>query len=107
MTHHCPTCGAAVADKIDISGLSDAFSTHQKKIIEALAASHPKPLMMDKLIHAVYWNDRDGGPLMPELTIRTIISKMRPKLKEFGWSLPVNAGGRGALAKYRLERIQS
>lgn len=59
----------------------------EERILWCLAARHPAGTTKDDLIRVVYGDREDGGPLWAEENIRTMIYRLRKKLKGTGWGI--------------------
>jgi len=106
VTACCPTCGQKIVSQIELEGLPDAFIRNRRKIVEYLVIKHPTPVTIGQLVTYVYQDDIDGGPLQPENSMTTTINKLRPVLKQYGWTIPKSKGGPGNWGLYRLERVR-
>lgn len=79
----CPCCGAETPSA-DITALS-AWTPGERKIIELLAR-HGR-VHNDRLAHALWGDDPDGGPEDGSLCIRMHIRRMRRKIERL--NLPI------------------
>jgi DNA-binding response OmpR family regulator len=101
----CPCCNQLIED-VDVNMLRDVKTSLMRYyILEAMINSYPKHLTADQLIDAAY-----GGARIPD-NVRNIISiqvgKLRDKLLDHGWTIPLPKSGRGNEAKYMLEKLSS
>ena len=100
----CPCCGAEMdftkVDQllfIDLSGV-------QRKILDCIIESYPRPQTMIELLRYTYPNPVDE-PEHGEMTIRVNITKLRKKLPEYGWTIPSQQSGKGKIARYKLVEV--
>lgn len=101
----CPTCGHPMKEstvRVDML-LKMPFSRREREVVAALVKAYPKPVTIDRLVFAVYGNDIDGGPDNAAQTVRQFISRIRHRLPEYGWRIPLARTGRGNSGEYRLE----
>lgn len=103
----CPTCGQALpTGTVPIEALLDIRAEGTMlKIIEELIRAYPRRVSIANIVDALYGDDPNGGPDDPRAVIRVLISRLRPILAGYGWTIPKNTSGFGAHSHYRLERL--
>ena len=103
----CPCCQHPIdGDRLPAMALKHVRFTYiQQRIVDALVEAWPRGLSKHALVEAAYFDDPNGGPDAAENTITTHICHIRTKLPRYGWYIPVNCGGQGNRARYRLEAL--
>lgn len=93
----CLRCGRPVTDRYpDPEAIN--IPRRERQILAALVAARGRYLHQDRLHHALYGDDPDGGPLVE--VVQTHVCKLRQKLAKLGWNIE-NARFEG----YRLVRL--
>lgn len=107
MTIHCPTCGHETSQRSPIEGLYSApiNGPVQKAIVSALVDAYPRHVETQRLIDIVYADDPDGGPSAAQASISRTIMRVRLKIEEYGWTIPLACRGPGS-SGYRLAPIE-
>lgn len=95
----CPHCGSPVADydSIDLRRLTRL----QSRALEALVSGRNRFLAANSLIDQIYADDPNGGPLDSQACLRSVIHKLRPKLRKTGWDIELRWG-----VGYRLIKLE-
>lgn len=91
---NCPCCLQAVPPEAWWVGTP--FSPSEARLLANLEAVRPNPLSAEQLLKGVYI---DRGSLAP------LLSRIRPKIAPFGWTIPSNLGGIGRVGIYRLQEV--
>lgn len=105
----CPCCRRPLDDdqQVDVEHLREApLSKMQKKLLVALIDSHPRAVRTEVLIDRLWGDDPNGGPDNPPNVIRTMVTNMRKRLPDYGWTIPLSFGGPGSYGSYRLEPVK-
>jgi hypothetical protein len=109
MTVLCPCCRRPldVGETVDVTHLRDVKMANQHKVlINALVDVYPRSVKMGFLVDRLYADDPDGGPDDPVRLVRSLMTRIRKELPEYGWSVPANSAGRGNYGSYRLEPLK-
>lgn len=103
----CPCCNREMEGPVGSKWLADAPMSPQLRIIvRTLAAAYPRPVETSYLIEALYADDPNGGPDNPEGVVRTLVSRLRALLPNYGWNIPINRAGHGNFGRYRLKPVE-
>lgn len=103
--HCCPACGQPMAQHAPKEALAAVpLSYRGRTIIECLSKAYPRHVSGPDLVDMVYRHDRDGGPLYAANVITSCIAEIRAKIEPYGWTIPKNKPGKGAIG-YRLMPI--
>lgn len=103
----CPCCDSEI-DEVPVAALAEIrMPPGQMKVMWELLRAYPKYVTMDSLIHALYSDDPDGGPLTPRNIMSVMMCRIREQLAPLGWTVSINGKGRGYPGKYRIERMRS
>lgn len=97
----CPCCGQPV-DRMPAKGLAELVDGYRRRIVEELASVYPGSMTMEQLIHALYGDDPEGGPLAADNSISVYNWRIRKVIEPHGWTIPLQSK---AGAHYRLARI--
>lgn len=97
----CPCCGSLV-DQMPALGLAEFLDGYRRKIVEELASVYPGSMTMAEMIHALYGDDPDGGPLAADNSISVYNWRIRKVIEPHGWTIPVQGK---AGAHFRLQRL--
>ncbi|MCY0148333.1 helix-turn-helix domain-containing protein [Hoeflea sp. G2-23] len=101
----CPCCGHKMGRMLDATQLPlIRFSPAQRVIVRALVARHPNPVSIEALIGVLYGGRLDGGPTDASSTVKVLISQIRKRLGPHKWRIPLEPGGQGNTARYRLRQ---
>ena len=108
MAISCPTCGhEMVAAHAPLESLAGApLSKRERQIVDALARVYPRALDLGQVVDAMYSDDPNGGPDNPEGVVRTLVSRLRALLPNYGWNIPINRTGHGNFGRYRLKPVE-
>lgn len=104
-TTKCPCCGRPMeVDKPEWLA-SLPMSIMQLTILKRLIKAYPSSVATDKMQDHVY-----SGVGEPPMTVSNIMAvqmgRLRLKLRQYGWSIPTERGGRGNHARYRLIKVE-
>ena len=101
--HNCPCCGQPITGDVPAVVLKDArVGPTGRLILDELARIYPRGLDGRTLADRVYRNNPTGGPDSAESVIAVTMTRMRPKLLKFGWTV----GANGQAGQIRLQRIE-
>jgi hypothetical protein len=84
----CPCCGQEVTPK----GRLQAFAARRQSapltggVLRVLMAART-PIPLRDLVSAVYANDPSGGPDSADQCVRIAIHRLRPQLRDIGWTI--------------------
>lgn len=105
----CPTCGQplpkARADLAVLAGLR--LGRVEMRALGAMVRAYPRAVTHGALLEALYGDDPSGGPLLADDVVRTVMRRLREKLKPFGWTIPREVGGKGIRADRRLLPLEA
>jgi hypothetical protein len=102
----CPTCNRPMeATRAPIEGLTSAvMGPIERRIVEALVRAYPRSITRDRMVDIVYADERDGGPDRAQVIMSILMGRLRPKLVQFGWTIPKARSGKGSEG-YHLEPV--
>lgn len=83
----------------ELDRLNERLSPQQRKIFSVIRAGNG---LHERLMHAVYGDDPDGGPLLADKIIMIQVVHIRKKLRGTGWAIPRKQYGEDV--PYRLVR---
>lgn len=81
--------------------LVERFTPQQTTILKLLHANYPDDVANKKIVHELYWEDPNGGPLEAMKVVRNRIFYARKQLKGSGWKITNLYGS------YRLEQAHA
>lgn len=104
ISSHCPTCGQSVP--LDGRLLVDTAAAavqrgarrirvckgHSMTLLSALHGAFPRCVSYERIIHAIWGHDPNGGPLAPRAVLHVLIARMRPALRELGVGIVTERG---------------
>jgi hypothetical protein len=107
-TDCCPTCGQSLnGTKIDHHALLKIpMPRNQKRILTYLAGSYPLLAPRSAIFDAIYFDDGGGGPIDDYNSVRLSMTRLKKRLKPYGWTIASGPFGRGVKGTYRLARIE-
>ena len=89
MSATCPHCGqpitGAPADLV-AALVAVRMPRRERMVVETLLRAYPRRLSTGALSDAVYGLENDDLP-WPHETLRSHVSKVRPKLRRIGWTI--------------------
>lgn len=105
----CPTCGQHISEAhVPVGALLDIdFGTSKQRLVAALVGAYPRAVPMERLIHALYGDDEEGGPDDAESAIRSMCLQLRKALRPFGWTIPKAHPGRSDEKARRLAPLEA
>lgn len=99
----CPCCQGFIGEAAPIEMVLERVPRGQQKaILEVLARRIGRTVAKSSLISALFDDRADGGPDSASQQISVQIAYLRKNLKQFGWSIVSNGGGRSVEGMYRL-----
>lgn len=101
----CPCCGHPVT-AVPVDALMSGENGQSRIILEQLVTHYPMPVSSDDLKNAVFAHLNGRGAQCENNAITSVISKLRRRLVNHGWTIPIPSKGRGVKGMYRLERMQ-
>jgi hypothetical protein len=101
----CPCCGKPMeVDKPNGLALLP-MSIMQLTILKRLIKAYPDSVATDRMQDHVYSGVREP-PVSMSSIIAVQMTRLRLKLRRHGWAIPVERGGRGNHARYRLVKVK-
>lgn len=87
-------------------GLNDAkLSKLERRIVSSLADAFPRGVTKDRLISDLWFDDPNGGPDTAGNMVSVVVSRLRPKLEQHGWTIPRQKSGQASAKHYKLEAM--
>ena len=66
-----------------------ALGGQERAILTELARIYPRGVSHNRMVAVLYGNDPDGGSDNASQIVSIVMSRLRAKVAELGWSIPV------------------
>ena len=106
----CPCCGQPVPPgQLHASSLSATLGLNglQAALVDALAQRVGQWIPTQRVVSAMYADERDGGPETASIVVRVMATRVRPALARAGYAVESRHGGRGGGSYRRLVRVRA
>lgn len=102
----CPTCHRPMKSGLPIKSLTDlSLGPRERRIVEILSRAYPHEVSSERMVEHVYSHDKGGGPLGAAKTLAVILVYLRPKVRQYGWTISKARSGPGSPG-VRLEPVR-